>query len=505
VSAIEDPRRRRESATGTVRHPSASEPVYAPEDPHRLATGFLAQLPDRTFRFWREEFVEWSEGGYTIRSDSEVKARLTRHCEEDFLRIYRDEMRAYEMRQRKEHPAAVRKVSTRLVGDVVQSLRAASLIPFDVKPPAWINGADGPDPLNLLPVRNGILDLTKAANGKPDALTPTTPDLFTFNPAAFDYNPKAPTPYVWLDFLDSLWSDDSESIEVLRTWFGYLLTPDTRQQKILFLLGPKRAGKGTISRILQELVGPGNVAGPTLNSFASNFGLSPLLDKSVAIIDDARLSHRTDAAAVTERLLTISGEGTITADRKYREPVTGKLNTRIVIISNELPKIGDCSGALTGRIVLLSLRQSFFGREDHGLFDRLKDELPGILNWAIVGWKQLRDLGRFVQPASGQEILQQFTDSTSPVGEFVREKCVVGAGERAEVDSLYREWRLWSEDNGFKDPGTKQTFGRNLLAAVPSLVPKHFGTDRNRRRGYAGIRLRRSDEPENTEDLTCPR
>ena len=61
----------------------------------------------------------------------------------------------------------------------------------------------------------------------------------------------------------------------LQEWFGYLLTPDTRQQKILMMVGPKRSGRGTIARVLKAMVGADNVVNPTLNTLARPFGLSP--------------------------------------------------------------------------------------------------------------------------------------------------------------------------------------------------------------------------------------
>src|SRR5262249_29106572 len=151
----------------------------------------------------------------------------------------------------------------------------------------------------------------------------------------FDFDLKAPRPDAWIQFLNSLWENDQESIEALQDWFGYCLTPDTRQQKILGLIGPKRAGKDTIARVLRALVGIENTAGPTLSGLVTNFGLAPLIGKPLAVISDARLSGRTDQAVILERLLAISGEGTLTIDRKHLSPWTGKLPTRIVLISNE--------------------------------------------------------------------------------------------------------------------------------------------------------------------------
>ena len=56
---------------------------------------------------------------------------------------------------------------------------------------------------------------------------------------------------------------------------------------MLLLIGPTRAGKGVIARVLKALVGRGNYAGPTLASLGTNFGLSPLIGKPLAIVSDA--------------------------------------------------------------------------------------------------------------------------------------------------------------------------------------------------------------------------
>ena len=94
---------------------------------------------------------------------------------------------------------------------------------------------------------------------------------------------------LWLEFLASLWPDDPDSIALLQEYVGYVLSGRTDMQKMLLLIGPTRSGKGTVARMLTELIGRGHVAGPTLASLGTNFGLSPLLGKPLAIISDARL------------------------------------------------------------------------------------------------------------------------------------------------------------------------------------------------------------------------
>lgn len=90
------------------------------------------------------------------------------------------------------------------------------------------------------------------------------------------------------------------------------------------LVGPKRAGKGTVLRVLKGLLGDHNVAAPTLSSLTQNFGLAPLVGKPLAAISDARIGTRADSLVAVERLLSVSGEDPITVDRKYRDAWTGR-------------------------------------------------------------------------------------------------------------------------------------------------------------------------------------
>ena len=280
-----------------------------------------------------------------------------------------------------------------------------------------------------------------------------------------------------MKFLAALWPDDPEAIAALQDWFGYVLTHDTRQQKVLLVVGPKRSGKGTIARVMRGLLGVENTAGPTLAGIGTNFGLWPLIGKPLAIISDARLSGRTDAAIVTERLLSISGEDAITIDRKNLAPLTLKLPTRFVILTNELPRLTDASGALASRMIVLRLTRSWYGQEDHGLTDKLLGELPAILNWAIEGWLRLRQRGRFIQPSSGQKLIEELEDLASPIGAFLREECVIGPEREVFVRDLFDRWKIWCERMGRKDAGTAPNFGRDLRAAVPTLDCRQHRTE----------------------------
>ena len=189
------------------------------------------------------------------------------------------------------------------------------------------------EPSDLIACANGLLRLSTRE------LIPHTPTLFSENALTFNYDPEALDPVEWLAFLNSIWGDDREAIDTLQEMFGYLLTADTRQQKIFLVVGPKRAGKGVIARVLTAVLGQDNVCGPTLGTLGQNFGLQTLIGKRAAIIADAELGGRADQQSIAERLLGISGEDATTIDRKFLPAWSGRLSTRFLILTNELPRL----------------------------------------------------------------------------------------------------------------------------------------------------------------------
>jgi putative DNA primase/helicase len=349
------------------------------------------------------------------------------------------------------------------VSNLVDALHAISYLPGEVAAPAWLTDQPAKIPASeVVSCANGILHVPTRA------IYSHTPRLFVQHSVPFAFDPDAAEPKQWLEFLDQVWPDDPDSIRALRQIFGYVLSGDRALQKMFLIIGPKRSGKGTVARVLTALMGgPALVAGPTLSSLSTNFGLQPLLGKTLAIISDARISS--GQSVITERLLSISGEDMLTVDRKNRDAWTGTLPTRIVMLTNELPRLNDSSGALASRFVPLETTVSFFGREDPHLTDKLLGELPGILNWALAGLDDLREVGRILTPESGQDIAQAMEDLASPVAAFVRECCTVAPGQQSLKDDVFTAWQIWCARQGRTHPGTLATFGVQLKAAVPGL------------------------------------
>lgn len=438
-----------------------------PSDPMAVARKLVSDkmIDTRlTLRWWRGAWMEWRRTHWSEIDESAVKAWLYQRLEHAVYRAHDGNLAPWSPSRRK-------------VADLLEALVAITLLPATVDAPAWTSGRHDAGP--IVACANGLLRVADRT------LLPHDPSFFNLVSVPFNYDPAALAPIRWLTFLGELWSGDPESAQALREYFGYVLSGRTDQHKIMLIVGPTRSGKGTIGRLITALIGNRHVAGPTLASLGTNFGLSTLLGKPLAVISDARLGNG-GGCAVVERLLTISGEDTIDVDRKYREPWTGKLPTRFLILTNELPNFGDASGAIAHRFIVLTMTRSWLGHEDSSLLDELTAELPGILNWALDGLTKLNHRGRLLEPTSSADAVVSMKDTASPVSAFIRDRCEIRPDVEVQIDALWRAWRAWCDDNGHR-PGNKQLFGRNLNAVVPQVrVVRPHGQPRR----YVGVELR---------------
>jgi putative DNA primase/helicase len=343
----------------------------SPAQPRDVAIIFADQCRHDdilTLRHWRGGWWRWKVAHWV-----EVEDRVVREILYHFTgnAVYRDAKGKFVRWSPNRHK----------ISDLIDALTGICLLPNEIDQPCWLD-AEAAEGSTIVSAANGLLDVRRRR------LLPHTPQYFNQTSVPFDYNANAPEPRRWLDFLAELWSDQPDAIDVLGEWFGYVISGRTDLHKILLMVGPTRGGKGAIARILTAIIGRKNVAGPTLNSLGGEFGLAPLIGKPLAVISDARFAGR-DASIVVERLLSISGEDTLTVNRKYRDQWSGKLPTRLHVLSNELPKLGDASAAIVGRMVLLLTTRSWLGREDLTLEPTLRTELTGILNWALDGLQRL--------------------------------------------------------------------------------------------------------------------
>jgi putative DNA primase/helicase len=460
----------------------ADDFILDPKDPLRSARQFISKrfITDgiRTLHRHRGAFWSWTNSYYLLADDEVIESNIWQFLEEAKQRIKVGE----------QWSTVPFKPNRARVSDVAAALAAVCQLDRSIEPPSWLASGSTLPANEFLACGNGLLHLPTGA------LHPPSSSYFNLSASEVIFDPGAPEPAQWLNFLKELFGDDQEQIDLLQDEFGYAISPETSQQKILLVIGPKRSGKGTIARILSRLLGRDSVAGPTMSSLSESFGLEPLITKPLAIISDARIGSRTDKSTIAERLLSISGEDTMTVARKFKSAWHGRLMTRFIILTNELPSFSDGSGALAGRFIVMVLTKSFFGKEDPALTNKLATELPGILNWSIKGYRRLSQRGYFVQPKSSQDAIDEIEMLAAPVKAFIRDRCETGPNKSAKVELLWNAWQEWCHWEGRRS-GTKAWFGRNLRSALPGLTLTSPRDEQNRQvPTYNGIELKPNDQ-----------
>lgn len=443
---------RQELATARCKGPEDDFDAVSVDWPVPTARAFLGRsyvspAGHPTLRHWQDEFLAWTGSRYRSISVADIRSKVYKLFEQEGVAL----------------------PGRGVVDNVVDAVKALSNVPSSVNMPDWL-ASPAPVPVNeVVPVRNGLLHL------RTGRLIPHDARFFSSEAAEVDFCADAPVPAAWLKFLSDAFPDDQEAIDALQQWFGYLLTSDTSQQKGLICVGPKRCGKGTIARVLRGLIGEHNFVGPTLGQLSTQFGLQGLINATVAVISDARIGGAADLQGISENLLRITGEDAISVPRKGIADWVGRLRTRFVIMTNVLPGIVDGGGAIASRFIVVKFNQSFYGREDTRLTEKLLAELPGILNWALAGLAKLQSRGAFIQPASGLSAVDELRRRTTPILGFIEDVLELEDAASAWVskDRLYSAYKQWASEEGMRYPLTRNHFFTELYSNSDGRLTPH--------------------------------
>jgi P4 family phage/plasmid primase-like protien len=441
---------------------SGGERLVVPKDDHMDRARIYRSKKRPNLYHYRDDYYDHEAGHYTIIDEATIRADLYEfldHCD-------------------KEVPCKGKPTETELVSfapnkssvsETGEALKALGHVVPTIAQPHWLDGRAGPNPADLICFPNGILNINS------NQFTPPDPMLFTPHGVGFDYNPNAAAPTQWLNFLDQIFDGEQDQIGSLQEMFGYCLSSDVSQEKVFMLLGDKRSGKDTIRHTLQSLLSSTVICGPTLDSMSTNFGMSQLISKQLAVVGDVRLGSKCDKDLLAEHVLKLSGRGLFTIDRKNKSHWTGSLPCKLLLISNEMPTLKDASGALASRIITYRSRTSFYGREDRHLFEnKIRPELPAILLWALDGLRRMRQRGPIAEPACSMEAREELAREGSPIMSFVQECLTLDASATVEKNAMYSAYLDFAHHNGLR-AADKGWFYRNLDTATASKVTAERG------------------------------
>jgi putative DNA primase/helicase len=300
---------------------------------------------------------------------------------------------------------------------------------------------------NLLNLQNGTLDLDTLELHPHDRARVITYCL------PYAYDPQATCPRFRrfvreVLVLEGTTTPDDDLIMLFQELAGYTLTTDTRHEIMVWLSGEGGNGKTVAISVLRELLGgmAGNVDFQTLG-MAGNYDLAELPGKRLIFSTESKRGGH-----MAEELLRriVSGER-INTRAIYGKPFEFDPVAKIWWAMNDKPVIKDTSNATWRRMKLIPFYRTFSDAEkDIHLIDKLRQELPGILNWSLEGLKRLRENGCFTQAAAADAAANDYRRESNPVAQWIAE-CTEKAPDNlfpTMSSAAYANYKTWCEANG---------------------------------------------------------
>jgi putative DNA primase/helicase len=294
----------------------------------------------------------------------------------------------------------------------------------------------------LFNLRNGTYDL-KAGEFREHR----SEELIT-RLAGTQYDPAATCPR-WTRFLEEIFPDDPYSRVFVQQAVGYSLTGDTREQCLFIFYGPGLNGKSTLLETIVDLLGSYAVRTPVETLMIRRGDVIP---NDLARLKGARLVHSAETESgrrLAESLVkSLTGGDTIVARFLHAEFFEFRPTFKLFLATNHRPVIRGQDLAIWRRIRLVPFTVCFPPeRQDKDLAAKLRQELPGILNWALKGYQDWQTNGLSLPPAVS-EATESYRTAMDTLSDFLDECCVTEKAGQVAAQVLYEAYRKYCEKTG---------------------------------------------------------
>jgi putative DNA primase/helicase len=332
----------------------------------------------------------------------------------------------------------------------------------------------------LLPCKNGVVNL------KTGKMEPGRQADYLKTACLVSYNPDAKRA-AWDQFIYDIFNGKTELIDYVQCLIGYGMTGITREDVLPIFYGHGRNGKTIFFEILKAVLG--DLAHKTKTSTLLDSGRTQASGSADADLSAFRGKRLIWAAETNDgsrlnvgKIKELTGSDTLNAREPFaRRAVEFRPTHLLCLITNNLPYATASDYALWERVALIPFKMAFVKDPDpkkpterpvdRGVFKRLMEELPGILNWMVEGCLKWQEQG-LNPPEIVKVATEEYQKDNDIIGEFIMTQCTIGPGLEIQAGQLYQRYNLWSQGNGYELlNGTR--FGKEMGKRFPKVKRKN--------------------------------
>jgi P4 family phage/plasmid primase-like protien len=311
------------------------------------------------------------------------------------------------------------------------------------------------DHISYLTLQNGLY---KVDTGE---LLPHSPSIFTTNLLPYNYDPQATCPR-FMQFLDEVFLGDKEKIQFIQEAVGYTFHKSIPTAAMFFLVGGGSNGKSVFINTISSLVGEDNFSNISFSSLSDERYILKLYQKMINITGETPQSKRLN----TDTIKAVVGGDWVTGRELYKEPMTFRPYAKHFLAMNKAPMIEDTSHGMWRRIWIVEFPRRFEEHEmDRELEDKLRNELSGIFNWALEGYRRLKGR-RFSFPESDAMKISksEYRNDMDSIRDYAS-KYLHRSDSREDrliFKDVYDSYVAFCQNEGKKEIEAKKDFGKRL-------------------------------------------
>ena len=322
--------------------------------------------------------------------------------------------------------------------DVASNLEGLIISPDDLDADIW-----------KLNCKNGVVDLTTGE------LTSHIREYYMSKLCPVEYNSDSHAPR-WMEFLKDITGDSSELMKYLQKAVGSSLSGDASEQALFVLYGIGANGKSTFLNTISDLLGDYARNTPSETFMAKRI---ETIGNDIARLQGARLVTAieiNEGQRLSEALIkSITGGDRITARFLYGEYFDFKPQFTPFLVVNHRPVIRDTSHSIWRRIKLIPFTVTIpEDKKDKQLPVKLREELPGILAWAVEGCLLWQKEG-LDMPDEVKEATEGYREDMDTFSTFIEECCIVEEGKKVSNRGIRYAYETWCRENGDYPLGQK--------------------------------------------------